>query len=122
MTLDEAIQHCKEKAKELSDKAYQEWGVSVTEEEAYDCNECAREHEQLAKWLEDYKRLLGERPHGKWLEWVDEKWGGTTIYCSVCKLKALRSSTNDFVMSNFCPNCGADMREEDLSDDGCGGY
>lgn len=62
MTIDEAIQHCKEKAKELSDKAYQEWGVSMTEEEAYDCNECAREHEQLAKWLEDYKRLLEERP------------------------------------------------------------
>ena len=62
----------------------------------------------------DYE-ILGkyeERPHGKWLEWVEEKWGGTTIYCSVCKLKALRSSTNDFVMSNFCPNCGADMRKE----------
>lgn len=53
-----------------------------------------------------------ERPHGKWLEWVDEKWGGTTVYCSVCKLKALRSSSNDFVMSNFCPQCGADMRGE----------
>ena len=51
-----------------------------------------------------------KRPHGKWLEWVDEKWGGTTIYCSVCKLKALRSSSNHFVMSNFCPQCGADMR------------
>ena len=50
------------------------------------------------------------RPHGKWLEWVDERWGGTTIYCSVCKLKALRSSSNHFVMSNFCPQCGADMR------------
>lgn len=64
MRLDEAIKHCKEKAKELSDKAYREWGVSMTEEEAYDCNECAREHEQLAKWLEDYKRLLEERPQG----------------------------------------------------------
>lgn len=58
MTLDEAIKHCKEKAKELSDKAYSEWGKSMTEEEAYECNECAREHEQLAEWLTDYKKLL----------------------------------------------------------------
>jgi len=58
MTLDEAIKHCEEKAKELSDKAYAEWGKSMTEEEAYDCNECAREHEQLAEWL---KELAGYR-------------------------------------------------------------
>lgn len=55
MTLDEAIKHCEEKAKELSNKAYKEWGKSMTEEEAYDCNECAREHEQLAEWLKELK-------------------------------------------------------------------
>ena len=71
------------------------------------------EYAELGEALDVIKSAptVEERPHGKWLEWVDEKWGGTTIYCSVCKLKALRSSTNDFVMSNFCPNCGADMRE-----------
>ena len=57
MELDEAIKHCKEKAKELSDKAYSQWGKNMTEEQAYDCNECAREHRQLAEWLTDYKRL-----------------------------------------------------------------
>ena len=57
MTLDEAIKHCEEKAKELSDKAYAEWGKSMTEEEAYNCNECAREHEQLAEWLKELKAL-----------------------------------------------------------------
>lgn len=55
MTLDEAILHYEEKAKELSDKAYEEWGKSMTEEQAYACNECAREHEQLAKWLKELK-------------------------------------------------------------------
>lgn len=63
MTLDEAIKHCEEKAKELSDKAYSEYGKSMTEEEAYDCNECAREHEQLAKWLKELKTL--REVHGK---------------------------------------------------------
>ena len=57
MTLKEAMKHCKEKAKELSDKAYAEWGKSMSEEEAYDCNECAREHEQLAQWLSELYAL-----------------------------------------------------------------
>ena len=55
MNLDEAIKHCNEKAKELSDKAYSQWGKNMTEEQAYDCNECAREHEQLAEWLTELK-------------------------------------------------------------------
>ena len=37
MTLDEAIEHCKEKSKG-------------------NC-ECAKEHEQLSQWLIDYKKL-----------------------------------------------------------------
>ena len=47
MTLDEAIQHVKEIAQnEKCDKS---------------CNlECAREHEQLAKWLKELKRLRQE--------------------------------------------------------------
>ena len=107
MTLDEAIQHCKEKAKELSDKAYQEWGVSVTEEEAYDCNECAREHEQLAKWLEDYKRLLGERPHGKWI-----KYNSYYHTCDKCNKTFGFDGLEPNIEFYFCPNCGADMRED----------
>lgn len=101
MTLDEAIQHCKEKAKELSDKAYQEWGVSMTEEEAYDCNECAREHEQLAQWLKDYKRLLEERPHGKW-NYIQS---GMRV-CPFCGAMPHK------LYKNFCAKCGADMRED----------
>ena len=60
LTLDEAIKHCKEKARELSDKAYAEWGKTMTEEQAYECNECAREHEQLAEWLTELKELRGD--------------------------------------------------------------
>ena len=52
MTLDEAIKHCKEVAKNLYAEGEDE------------CTECANEHEQLAGWLEDYKRLLEERTQG----------------------------------------------------------
>ena len=42
MTLDEAIEHCKD----------------VAEHE--ECLECANEHLQLMEWLIDYKRLKNE--------------------------------------------------------------
>ena len=83
MTLEEAIRHCREKAKELSDKAYEEWGKTMTEEEAYDCNECAREHEQLAKWLEELKDYKEGR---NTCEFCEHKF--RTEYerpCSLCK-------------------------------------
>lgn len=120
MTLDEAIKHCKEKAKELREKApyindSEYANVSAKDE----CLECANEHEQLAGWLEDYKRLLGEksyamgyqdgvedglndiRPKGKW---VNQFIGGNEcVMCSECKL-------HFDIGTNYCPNCGADMR------------
>lgn len=43
MTLDEAIQHCKE--------------VAIEYEAKGECYECGKEHRQLAEWLNDYKRL-----------------------------------------------------------------
>lgn len=48
MTLDEAIQHSKEVAKKERDKL-----LKVGDE--YICSECGKEHEQLAKWLEELK-------------------------------------------------------------------
>ena len=72
MTLDEAIKHCKEKAEELKNQ-YGELANKRPEpieeqmrllQEKHDCLACANEHEQLANWLEDYKRLLEERTQG----------------------------------------------------------
>lgn len=49
-----------------------------------------------------------ERKHGKWgEEWFDHKW---KIVCSECGCFADR-------MTDFCPNCGADMREAESEDD-----
>ena len=58
MTLDEAIKHCEEVAKERNETA----NLTPTEYGDYinSCRECAKEHEQLAEWLKDYKRLLEE--------------------------------------------------------------
>ncbi len=50
MTIDEAIKHCKEKQKKLNEQAC---SADMTEKEAADCFECAKEHLQLATWLEE---------------------------------------------------------------------
>lgn len=81
MTLDEAITHAEEKAEELRQEAktwtndgWQEAFIDLTPEKEAEffeerqkeyntCLECAEEHEQLAKWLKDYKQLL-EMPKG----------------------------------------------------------
>lgn len=63
MTLDEAIVHCKEKAKELRTEAEQlrDIGeVMSSPKQPYNkpvknCLECANEHEQLAEWLKELK-------------------------------------------------------------------
>lgn len=60
MTLDEAIKHCDEKAKELREKTLDMIANGENPKERADCLECAKEHEQLAEWLKDYKRLLEE--------------------------------------------------------------
>lgn len=51
----------------------------MTDEEAYDCNECAKEHEQLAEWLKELKDLRGDCEHeeGKMLKRMS---GGYVTY------------------------------------------
>ena len=134
MTLDEAIKHCKEKAEELKNQ-YGELANKRPEpieeqmrllQEKHDCLACANEHEQLAEWLEDYKRLLEEkvinvypngdvivqniRPKGKW------ELHGKTYYCSECGEEAIDLEpepdvySSSYCLTDYCPNCGADMR------------
>ena len=52
LSLDEAIQHCHEKAKELREEANTRRQHSS---ERNDCLECANEHEQLSEWLRELK-------------------------------------------------------------------
>ena len=71
MTLDEAIKHAEEVAKE-QDKLCKRYddasGYSRSHNEAIRttdakrCEECAEEHRQLAEWLRDYKRLKEQEP------------------------------------------------------------
>ena len=59
--------------------------------------------ERLNKQIEnlDNVRLV---VRGKWI------WRGFNIKCPFCKFEPQFDSTEP--LYNFCPNCGADMREE----------
>lgn len=54
MTIDEAIQHCHEVAKE-NRKTALEYARAYAWDTAHGCRECASEHEQLAAWLVELK-------------------------------------------------------------------
>ena len=56
MTLDETILHAREVA-ERNRKQYKNCPSDRTDIRHQTCEECAEEHEQLVKWLKDYKRL-----------------------------------------------------------------
>ena len=58
--LDMAIQHCHEKAKELNCKADEDYYFDGDWGKRVDCLECAKEHEQLALWLEELKEARKE--------------------------------------------------------------
>ena len=61
-----------------------------------------KEHKQMADWL---KELKADRPQGEWIEMYRNGFGNMICMCSKCSFHATKS--------NFCPNCGADMRGKD---------
>lgn len=62
MTLDEAILHAREVA-ERNRAQYKNCPADRRDIEHQTCEQCAKEHEQLAEWLEDYKRLKSIPEH-----------------------------------------------------------
>lgn len=55
MTLEEAIAHCEEKAKELKETAKTYPNYEPYDKDHNNCLECANDHEQLAEWLRELK-------------------------------------------------------------------
>ena len=60
--------------------------------------------------LTDLPSAQSERKEGKWKgKWVRDEFGS---YCSYCGFYAYRDKFERPWESNFCPNCGTDLREE----------
>ena len=71
-----------------------------------------------APYKASVKRVVAQQPtveavpvvHGEWIRKDD-----TIVYwyeCSKCGTRALRSIFGQYVLSKFCPRCGADMRKK----------
>jgi ribosomal protein S27E len=57
------------------------------------------------------EQLPSAQPKRKTGEWVDQDRGAFyTVECSECHKEPLLDAYGDYVHSNFCPFCGADMR------------
>lgn len=53
-----------------------------------------------------------QRPHGEWIEHEDKDYKGRGYnMCSVCNWKFSFGAYPLIYEQNFCPHCGADMRE-----------
>lgn len=75
-----------------------------------------------SEWIgEEQARLLNNLPaadvrenvRGEWLpmkRFGGEKGQTPDVMCSVCHAPALWLGTLGCIRSNYCPNCGADMR------------
>lgn len=70
---------------------------------------------QVFNVIDNQPTIEPERKKG---EWIDQDDGAFyPIECSECRKIPLFDAYGDYVLSNFCPNCGADMRGE--QDDKC---
>lgn len=97
MTLQEAIKHARE----------------VSESE---CEECKKEHEQLAEWLEELERLRSvfgntyDLDHSVWTaEWI---WSSNEF--NLPKGSKCGCNSKDATYghkNNFCPKCGRAMND-----------
>ena len=102
MTLDEAIAHAREVAKEKRNDYERACALNVPSEGF--CK-CSAEHEQLADWLEELKaRREAEkaRPKGVWIDRMADKGYAECPFCH-------KQITGGDL--NFCVKCGADMRK-----------
>ena len=62
------------------------------------------EFKQLVKWMKELKQLREQTKHAHWTE---KYVGGMFLQaCSNCNAHAI-------IKSNYCPNCGAKMDEND---------
>ena len=70
---------------------------------------------RIVEYMPPLKRQINEIPaadvkpvkHGRWVDEVYVWQGLKSAQCNKCKRK-----TNYYTQPKYCPNCGADMKEE----------
>lgn len=83
-------------------------GRSVDEDAAikivtYECGEFTGLAKEIGKQIKALPTAVQERPKGKWIN----------AKCSACgNLAPFWPMASTYYHTNYCPNCGAEMREE----------
>lgn len=113
MTIDEAIKHAEDKAKELkrhaeswkhsSEQCETEFVRNKATEMSNRCLACSDDHLQLAEWLKELKTRKAEDNSGEWLA-----EGKDYVQCSHCKEWFKKRY---LPYGNYCCKCGAKMTE-----------
>ena len=98
MTLDDAIKHAEEKAKENYKEAYNEIRQGF-EQWARKCAECAHDHRQLAEWLKELRQYCERNTK----EAVYSYAPGTAV-CPTCGQKFFRDDAA--WKADYCFHCG----------------
>ena len=93
MTLDEAIQHCKD-AEKANRQGALELARKCEWDSAKSCQACADEHKQLAEWLTELKQNREKQSH-----WIDNSGMFTCAHCG----------SEYCVMMTYCGGCGCRM-------------
>ena len=99
LTLKEAILHCRQKAKDLDNRAKTLWDQK---ERAY-CFDCADEYVQIAHWLEDHQAKLKT---GNWIPIDDDP--PEDFECDRCGFRIYGYDTD---VPKYCAGCGTKMNQ-----------
>lgn len=121
MTIDEAIVHAREVTEKKRRKAKLSPKDSVNVHIKSDCLQCAQEHEQLAKWLEELKQYRAIGTPEECRAAVEKQTARNPIdsnmesgifrkrkifTCSRCGNACLEMMMNERQNTNYCWDCG----------------
>lgn len=59
-----------------------------------------------------------EVKRGRWIDRYHGEYANALYVCSECGGTAHDLNGREWILSNFCPSCGADMREREVTEDG----
>lgn len=84
----------------------------VMEQYRYERDVAEKQLAEIGKCIGERMDDVVERKKGEWVEkpyvTMDGYADGVIYYCSKC-----RKTATKYTLSNFCPKCGADMREKE---------
>ena len=96
MTIEEAIQYCREQAEKQKKESAKRLQIGLMHA-ANDCEECAAEHEQLAEWLTELKQrreaeiTAPPKSNGDRIRQMTDEELAAVLRCNSCLYQNMKS-------------------------------